>query len=100
MANTAGGQTLLTRYLIFETDAEGVNLTRIGEELAKGSEEALRKHFAAPLAENDGHYVAVSENHFKLRTAKATVKTTIGQAEWPPLPKGEELPFDPVGGKP
>lgn len=86
MANgTAGGTTLLTRYLIFEVKDEGVSLTRIGSELAKGSEEALRKHFAEPLRENDGFYVAVSENHFKLRTAKATVKTTIAQADWPEL---------------
>lgn len=78
-------EKLLTRYLIFETDEAAVTFTRIGEQLAGGSEEALRKFCADPPVDREGLLVAVSENSFKLRAAKATVKTSISEAELPAL---------------
>lgn len=81
-----GGEELLTKYLIFQVDEALVVLTRIGHVLARDSTSALRKWHETPLADNDGHYVAISENHAKLRHAEARVKTVLSEREWPDLP--------------
>lgn len=91
-------EKLLTRYIIFETDAAAVVFTRIGEQLANGSEEAIRKHFGDPPGDREGLVVAVSENSFKLRPVKAQVKTTISE----PLPLAkliEPLPGADAAGR-
>jgi hypothetical protein len=82
-------EKLLTRYILFETDALAVTFTRIGEQLANGSEEAIRKHFGDPPGDREGLVVAVSENSFKLRPVRAQVKTTISE----PLPLGKLEPL-------
>jgi hypothetical protein len=78
-------QKLLTKYLIFETDEVASVFTRVGEQLAGGSEEAIRKFYANPPTDRAGFVVAVSENSFKLRNAKATVKTSIAEVPMPAL---------------
>lgn len=87
----------LTRYLVFETDAEGVELRRVGEQNARGSDDALRKFFAEPPIDRDGFYVAVSENSFKLRHVHAKVRTTIGEAAFPPADSTPPAPPDEEG---
>lgn len=75
----------LTRYIILTTDTAALTFTRVGAQDARGSDEALRKFFADPLADNDGFYVAVSENHFKLREVAAKVRTTLADRVLPPV---------------
>jgi hypothetical protein len=74
-----------TRYLIFETNEAGTVFTRVGSQLAGGAEEALRKFYADPPADGEGFNVAVSENSFKLRKAKARVTTSLEEIELPGL---------------
>jgi hypothetical protein len=78
-------EKLLTRYLIFETDENAVTFTRVGEQLANGAEEALRKHYGSPPSDREGFNVAVSENSFKLRKARARVTTSLEDVELPGL---------------
>jgi hypothetical protein len=93
-------EKLLTRYLIFETDEDAVVFTRVGEQLAGGSEEAIRKFQADPPVDREGFLVAVSENSFKLRKAKATVRTSLTDVEIGALPErtrtGDASSNDPV----
>jgi len=88
-------EKLLTRYLIFETDADAITFTRVGEQLANGAEEALRKYYADPPQDREGFSVAVSENAFKLRQARARVTTSLTDVELAPVgsaPASEEEP--------
>lgn len=89
----ATNEPLLTRYLIYETeDVDGETLKRVGEALAKGSDDALRKWFADPPIDRAGFYVAISENARRIRRVQAKVKTTIGEAApAAPLPGPESL---------
>jgi hypothetical protein len=68
-----------TRYLILTTDEAAITFTRVGEQLANGADEAIRKHLSDPPADGEALIVAVSENSFKLRPAKAKVTTSLGE---------------------
>lgn len=90
MANTPPPrEQLLTRYHIFTTDEHAIVLNRIGQQDATGSDAALRKFFSEPLRDNDGFYIAISENSLKLRKAVAQVKTTLSNLDLPPVPAPE-----------
>ena len=81
----AENEKLLTRYLILSTDEAAVAFTRIGEVLASGSEDAIRKFQSDPPVEREGFLVAVSENSFKLRRTRAKVTTSLTDVEIPDL---------------
>lgn len=79
MHNSSKPERLLTRYLVFRSDAAGERLEYVGESLARSSDEALRKHFSQPPSEDTaGYYVAINENARKVRHVRSTVKTSIG----------------------
>jgi hypothetical protein len=78
-------EQLLTRYFIYTTTDDGESLHLIGEQLATGSDVALRKHFAEPpTGAAEGHYVAISENSRRIRIVTATVKTSIADVKTEP----------------
>jgi hypothetical protein len=87
-ATTPSGEKLLTRYLIFSTDDGGQTLNFVGDQLADGSDAALRA-FWPPEAKT--HSVAVSENSFKLRPITPKQGPQIGApVPWPAGPAFNE----------
>lgn len=66
----------LTRFRIFESWDGGQTFTYVADELALGSDEALKKHYPDPPAVPDAKvYFAVSENYSKFKRRKARVTT-------------------------